>query len=1844
MIFKTFNNDIDKMSAKWGIFGRSFNDIGTAIVGRIRDINKGFQSTDDLIGSIKDSDSIWKRLYPSRESIKSQFIDVDTLYPKIDNDNFDFDKWINELNDIDKQVKAGTKSWQDYSNGLKDNQKWIAKWGQETEGQIRTEKDLIQANQKAREAAIAHNDALKQQTLGAKAAKVGMQALATAGNMVAMWAISEVIGFAVTSFNNFIHSAENAKKSAESFNSSITSLQSEFASNTTKISELNSEYTRLSKGVSNLGENISLTSDEYDTYKDLVSQISDIMPNLTVRFNEQGEKIGFATGKLKDLNEQYKTYKKNEAHRILTEGNENGETLSDIIKNYNNQNKVGLWSAVLNAFKAPFTGKGYDKIFSNEDLVKYLSDLRELGQRSQEGVAEALGESSQFSTAFDAPQKAIRNIVGYGKEDILSMKPDDFNAFLETLNTLIDKYSREIDSAASEIGNSLLLIAQDTDEYWGLDDKTQYVDTLLTSMSDDMLKTANILDESGKMNEINMRTFVNRTIKVLQDNEGGISNAFNELFKIDLDDETLNPIEIYEKVNSYIDTIYEALGFDEEEAKEGKKNLKILLGFEVTEDNYNDYQNALRYFNTRKTSPDNPFPLFDMDRQAELEAWSKENDVTQEELENLKKNGYSAKNSIEELTNAIIKMRKENAPDKLPFDNAWNQLKNNSGAFKDNDDTKDTANNLLELAEAGKLTVKAFEKTNGSDDFLTQTKLTAKEATQAINELVDSSKQLSELKKGIGTITSAYNEKKDSKSNTVSPDTLSSMYDTLGVDTWTKKDKKVWEEYKNAAGDASVPVKKLKKYQDELAKSYLNSGNFLSNLNDDNKDYYKTLLKEMGIKNAKEIVDKKHNQLLALEQIASLDFASASQAEIQQLENEILKTAEASKTLGAYVIQKALANNTSLDTSESINNLIALANQCGASSEAIDILTRMKANQLQLEGLDPHDPNAPRIAANIESTNKYLKERLDLITDINNFDDPGIPKAEIDPTVTNPKDKTKDTTKDKTQSTAKIFNWIETRISRLERRISKATSKAEASYRSFEKRAKSYSKAIKLTTDEIKAQEKAADKYHKKADKSKLSDNLKKKVRNGTIDIQKIKDEKTQKQVEEYQENWEKYLAHKDEADNLRQKKKQYRRDKIELENTKLDESNESLESENNLISENIDHSKERGQFDLSGNYKQQIANNQKQAGNIKEQNKNLEKLKKTVAEGSEAWNGYESRIQSNNESINSLKNSNAELAEAMYNLPIEERDSLLEEYDSKDELLNAKSENALSAGEKNQYSDEIIANIKSRQSVRQNAVEGTKDNVLSNIPAGGGNDVYDKIQSCISSGQPIGKDLISAVSGNPDLYYACKAYNEALLDKMLYDETAKADIQSQLSSQRDNIESSANEQLESISADETKLQADISKSEAAGLSQSKAQYTEQIRLSKEREKALQNEHSQLENWLNDMMAAGEITEGDEQYEETQNKLKNMDAEIVNCIADQIKFGTEIKEMDLSRLEKLASLLDVAKNRLAGLASLAEAHGHNASDDLIAEQIETSITDAKNYKDMMQEYREQLLDPENLTEWGISKNLMENVITLVDKGNVNGAKDLLKDNGIDIENLAGFQEYMNGLASSTSSCYSAMVEGEKHYDSLYQNRIDKLSEYLDGLQKEKDLKDRTLALEKARFALEKAKNNLTKKVWNGSQWVYTADTEAVQSAQEAYDNTAFDELTHSIQDAIEVLEKLMKSDNLYDDNGNLIKNPDAGSLVKTADDNYVSLTSAQQNNIPQSAMPVPQLNIQNTAVPDFTLPAVSGAGTVINNNFDKLELSLPNVNDNSKAYDLAMSLRNELMSLRTYSQQYNWNQ
>lgn len=267
MIFKTFNNDIDKISAKWGVFGKSFNDIGTAIVGRISDINKGFQATDDLLGAFKDSDSIWKRLYPTKEDIKPQLIDIDSMIPKIDSNNFDFNGWINRLNEVDKKVKANKMSWQDFSNTLDDNQKWIAKWGEETQGSIRTQTDMVKANQQARQSALAHNEALKQQTLGAKAASVAMKALTTVMNMALMYAVTKLI----TAWDDYKESlreaAQEMSEQAEETASharSLLDLQKELEEGTSSTEDLTSAFREQMRMMGYTEEEIDNLIDKYD--------------------------------------------------------------------------------------------------------------------------------------------------------------------------------------------------------------------------------------------------------------------------------------------------------------------------------------------------------------------------------------------------------------------------------------------------------------------------------------------------------------------------------------------------------------------------------------------------------------------------------------------------------------------------------------------------------------------------------------------------------------------------------------------------------------------------------------------------------------------------------------------------------------------------------------------------------------------------------------------------------------------------------------------------------------------------------------------------------------------------------------------------------------------------------------------------------------------------------------------------------------------------------------------------------------------------------------------------------------------------------------------------------------------------------------------------------------------------------------------------------------------------------------------------------------------------------------------------------------------------------------------
>lgn len=404
------------------------------------------------------------------------------------------------------------------------------------------EENLIRSGNSVILSEEAISNATNTMTFSAKAGQVALKGLALAGNMVIGILAGFVISKAIEGLDNLVHAADNAKESAESFASSFSSMNDEFSSNDDKLSDLQKKYDELSKGVNSLGENVSLTTDQYDEYKQVVSEISDMMPNLLARYDDEGKKIGFVQGKLSNLNAEYDKYKKNKAMALVNGENDNGDSINDVFKNYQYQTA---------------------HIDANGNVV---GKRKLIGSSNYEKIGQLQAE---INSGYDG-------VFGQNKLT---------NTDIEKKTALIQKYQSEIDASVSAIQDALSAIAQSGDEYYKLSDQEQqFLDTYINSLSQDFI------DENNLTNEINARTFINNLINDIESGKPEIMKAYNDLFSFNIDDTDLSPEEVQKKVNELVQQLAKALGEDD------WQDLKIRLGFGVVDDNVKDYEDTINRF------------------------------------------------------------------------------------------------------------------------------------------------------------------------------------------------------------------------------------------------------------------------------------------------------------------------------------------------------------------------------------------------------------------------------------------------------------------------------------------------------------------------------------------------------------------------------------------------------------------------------------------------------------------------------------------------------------------------------------------------------------------------------------------------------------------------------------------------------------------------------------------------------------------------------------------------------------------------------------------------------------------------------------------------------------------------------------------------------------------------------------------------------------------------------------------------------------------------------------------------------------------------------------------------
>ena len=874
---------------------------------------------------------------------------------------------------------------------------------------------------------------------------------------------------------------ENAKKATAEAASSIRSLKSEMSDTASKASGLSSEFSILVQGVNPFtNENENLSTQEYERFLEVNNELAELFPSLTSNYDENGNAIlglsgdvDTVTASIQKLVEQQNYLAKADMRTHMEEfvnGTDDTDGVFDVLDGQ--KNNVQDAEKELNKFDDAYRGfmnKNGRVSFNIEDSVSlntyldYISDM--FGTEAYEALYDTRNISNDSQTQYLDFSKL--ELDEAAKEKITK----SYNTFHQDLQTELSIRQSELESKNKEMSDTMMAWVTDL----GLYDGDPFMNQVATSMVGS-IQWSELPDDSRTLE--GAKQYIQDTVLgplSAACSDPAAKNALSSLFTLDFSQ--LNYTEANEQIKGYLSAIMNA--FNEGKPEEEKKNLLDMydmFGFGSYDQTAVDMKKNITGLSMGNSGFFNPLEY------AKLTFYTK--DFNQAQTQAWLASTTGAKNAAE-----AVRLYKENIKNQSEPPKSFSEIWNSIGATG-TDQQKSDKDKLLELAQAGKLTKEALENTSLASVF-EEAGVSIEKATEKVNAFADETKQLSAMKTGINAITSAYEEKSNSRQKTVSSSTLESLGNTLGTEDWNGSDKKVWENYKSVAGDSTKTLKELKAAQDELAASYVNSNSFLANIEDGSYQYYVSLLKEMGVTNAAAVATEALNRKKADAKLTNFNLAEASNEEISSFGNYITSLQGANGALGDYIIKKQLAAGADLETSGSIQNLINLATQCGATSDVIIALKELLNATDDLSSAKGKSLNDYNVSAGTD-----LKHAYD---DLENQKDADVEKQTVK--VENAKNKLKKllkgaktavTTSSRIKTnggdgntTPKIekqeFNWFERRLTRMQDIIDLTAAKLQNLF-SVKAKNKNLDRQIKQSTLLMKQYGSAAKKYQKKAD------------------------------------------------------------------------------------------------------------------------------------------------------------------------------------------------------------------------------------------------------------------------------------------------------------------------------------------------------------------------------------------------------------------------------------------------------------------------------------------------------------------------------------------------------------------------------------------------------------------------------------------------------------------------------------------------------------------------------------------------------------------------------------------
>ena len=364
-----------------------------------------------------------------------------------------------------------------------------------------------------------------------------------AGNLIfkAIVVAITAVGVALYSYSKKQKQAiENLNSSVESAFDSYKEASSTARDTTNTVSGLKDEYATLSKGVNDLGENVSLSSDEFDRYNEISNQIAELLPELVDHWTDEGNAVLTCKDNVEELTAAYEKLSIQAANDLINGSDDNGGA-DDIMENFQNTmngkdylfgHKDGLkekYSEIENAKSAIETLKDlsaelkedsnlYDAEGNYKENLLELAETSEKYQKYHDQILEAVQALQDYSADFD---------VDIPTFDIASDSLDSYIIDLNAVEKSVVASGTEIKSQMTEARTQVKQLAEaylQLDDHNLTDDQTEAIKTYINNLSDDVIDG---LDGKSAVNEL-----VNQ-IAAAMAGDTTVANAIIGLLSID---------------------------------------------------------------------------------------------------------------------------------------------------------------------------------------------------------------------------------------------------------------------------------------------------------------------------------------------------------------------------------------------------------------------------------------------------------------------------------------------------------------------------------------------------------------------------------------------------------------------------------------------------------------------------------------------------------------------------------------------------------------------------------------------------------------------------------------------------------------------------------------------------------------------------------------------------------------------------------------------------------------------------------------------------------------------------------------------------------------------------------------------------------------------------------------------------------------------------------------------------------------------------------------------------------------------------------------------------------------